>query len=739
MRLVYDALRSQDLFYQGGTMVTSFEREFAEAYAVPYAIASTSGTAAIHVALGAIDLNPGDEVITAPITDAGTIIPILYQSGIPVFADIDSTYNMDPADVRRKITPRTRAIIAVHLFGNPCDMDALSAIAREAGIPLIEDCSQAHMTRYRGQLVGTIGDIGCFSFQQSKHMTTGDGGMTITSNKAYAERMRLFADKGFARKGWGTRAYLFLAPNYRMNELTGAVGRAQLGKVAGVVAKRAALGAEMTLALSKIPGVIPAPITPGAEHAFWLYPVLLEKGSENLESVARAVVAAGFKAFPGYTGKPIYLCTEALRSQKTFGDSSFPFRGPQANRSYEYKEGLCPRAEETLTRLLCLPWDESWSSEDIRKAAGTIARSLGAGGEAERPASAAPVSQAPKPAEASVGGARRHRIGIVGCGDMGRWHFDCYRRNSGVSVVAFADTNLESAQSLARLAGGTAYSSHTTMLEKEKLDAVSICTTPSTHRQIAIDFLNAGVDVLCEKPLTVSASDAKEMYAASEKGHRQLIPAFKFRFAEEVVEARRLIGRGVLGKISSFRLMFGGFAEMSGRWFADAALAGGGVIMDNGPHAVDLVRHLLGEIESVSVETANAQELAVEDTAKIQCRVQDGVIGTIDLSWSLPVPSKTYLEIYGDGGTCVLDLDGLSYRLATWSDWKRLQNHGTASDAFQRQIDHFVGVVAGAKPSVVDREDGPRSQAVIEAAYESLRRDGSVRVEGSARLELVAR
>jgi len=201
-KLLREALLSQNLCCIDGTMVSGFEKEFATAYDSPYAVASTSGTAAIHVALGALDLNPCDEVITAPITDLGTVIPILSQNAIPVFADIDDSYNMDPADVERKITPRTRAIVVVHLFGNPCDMDAMVDIAKRHKIPLIEDCSQAHMAEYKGRYAGTLGDIGCFSFQQSKHMTTGDGGMTITGNKAYYERMKLFADKGYARKGW---------------------------------------------------------------------------------------------------------------------------------------------------------------------------------------------------------------------------------------------------------------------------------------------------------------------------------------------------------------------------------------------------------------------------------------------------------------------------------------------------------------------------------------------------------
>ena len=215
-------------------------------------------------------MNPGDEVITAPITDLGTVIPILYQNAIPVFADIDDTYNMDPADVEQKISPRTRAIIVVHLFGNPCNMDAMVEIAKRHHIPLIEDCSQAHLTEYKGKYVGTIGDIGCFSFQQSKHMTTGDGGMTITANAGYYERMKLFADKGYARKGWGARAYLFHAPNYRMTELVGAVGLAQLRKVKAVVQKRHELGEYMSQLLSDVDGVTPAPVTEGAKHSYWL-------------------------------------------------------------------------------------------------------------------------------------------------------------------------------------------------------------------------------------------------------------------------------------------------------------------------------------------------------------------------------------------------------------------------------------------------------------------------------------
>ena len=233
LKLVHQALRSQRLFRWKGKMVSDFENAFADVFGVPHAVASTSGTSAIHVALGAMDIKDGDEIITTPITDMGTVVPILCQRATPVFADIDSSFNLSPRSIEQHITERTKAIIVVHAFGNPCDMDSIMSIAKQHNLLVVEDCAQANMSRYKGTFLGTIGDIGCFSFQESKHLTTGDGGMTITKNTAFGERMKLFADKGFDRKSNDEITYRFQAPNYRMNALTAAVGLAQLVKVPG--------------------------------------------------------------------------------------------------------------------------------------------------------------------------------------------------------------------------------------------------------------------------------------------------------------------------------------------------------------------------------------------------------------------------------------------------------------------------------------------------------------------------
>ena len=372
VRLVSEAIRSQDLFGWSGRFVDEFQQGFAALYGARHAVASTSGTAAIHVAVGAVDPNPGDEIITAPITDLGSVVPILLQNAVPVFADTDDSYNMDPADVERKITSRTRAIIAVHLFGNACDMDALADIADRHGVMLIEDCSQAHVTKYRGRFLGTIGQIGCFSLQQSKHLTTGDGGMTITDDEALWERMQLFADKGYQRRGYGPRAYAFLAPCYRMNEQTAAVGIPQLDRVRDRVTRRMSLGRQLTAALQDVPGLLPAPVTDGSEHSYWSYPIRVVDW--QAATFARALSAEGVPAGAAYIGNPIFVCAECCASKITYGDSQFPFGSPYTDRDIEYDASLCPTAQDALDHMVTVGLHEGYSESDVRDMAEAIAK-----------------------------------------------------------------------------------------------------------------------------------------------------------------------------------------------------------------------------------------------------------------------------------------------------------------------------------------------------------------------------
>ncbi|MBL9126682.1 MAG: DegT/DnrJ/EryC1/StrS family aminotransferase, partial [Verrucomicrobiales bacterium] len=196
-----DALIRQDtLFYWKGPQTTAFVERFRRVCPATYVMPCSSGTAALHIAVAAAGIGPGDEVITSPITDIGTVIGTLYQQGVPVFADLrPGTYNLDPADVERRITPKTKAIIAVHLCGNPCDLEALRGLADRHRLVLIEDCAQAWGARYRDRPVGSIGHVACWSLQNSKHVTCGDGGVVASSDERIGPRLQKFGDKGFDR------------------------------------------------------------------------------------------------------------------------------------------------------------------------------------------------------------------------------------------------------------------------------------------------------------------------------------------------------------------------------------------------------------------------------------------------------------------------------------------------------------------------------------------------------------
>lgn len=195
-------------------------------------------------------------------------------------------------------------------------------------------------------------------------MSTGDGGMTITNREDYWERIRLFVDKGYVRTGWGPRCYRFLAPNYRMSELTAAVGLSQLGKVDRVVQRRRELGELLGSLIDPIEGVERAASTPGSEHSYWMYPFRVRRWPAHL--FGEALQAEGISNLPGYTGVPMYLCSEALTEARTYGTSRFPLEG----RSYV--KGLCPVAEQALNQIIAVGFHEGYSEGDIRDIAGAI-------------------------------------------------------------------------------------------------------------------------------------------------------------------------------------------------------------------------------------------------------------------------------------------------------------------------------------------------------------------------------
>ncbi|MGN9782690.1 DegT/DnrJ/EryC1/StrS family aminotransferase [Nonomuraea sp. ZG12] len=342
-------IRSGMLNSVWGTEARSLEREVAELYGVRHAVACSSGTAALHLAVVAAAPDPGDEIITTPITDFGTVAPILAQNAVPVFADVDpSDGNLDPDAVEKLIGPRTRAIMAVHLFGAAARVAELRALADRHGLALIEDCAQAWLTELpTGSLAGTAGDVACLSLQQWKHITCGDGGLALTDDDELARRMRLFSDKGWDRAAG--RSYVAFGLNYRMTELQAAVARAQLAKLPEVVAARRRTALRLLEALEGLPGVrLPRP----QGHSWWLFPLVLPGG--GAPELAERLREAGIPARAGYLEQP--LNRAPVWDAPVYGASHYPLEG--------YAPRSCPEAERMVAgTLLIIDWNENYTPD----------------------------------------------------------------------------------------------------------------------------------------------------------------------------------------------------------------------------------------------------------------------------------------------------------------------------------------------------------------------------------------
>lgn len=366
-----EALQQETLFYTQGKKVHQLEADFARKNGIAYAVATSSGTASIHAALIAAEISPGDEVLVSPITDMGSIVPILYQGAVPVFVDLDPrTYTITPAAVEAAITEQTRAILAVHLGGNACDLDALTAIAARHDLVLIEDCAQAFGCTYQGKPIGTIGAVGCFSYNEFKHISSGDGGLVITDDERLAIRLRLATDKAYNRSAQGTeRNPAFLANNYRMTELQGAVAVAQLPKLDSIVARRRRWCGALSEQLADLPGLQLPQETPGCDSSWWFYMLRVvpaELGADATE-FAQALQAEGLRASAHYIGQCIY-------EYPIFTEHSAFARGEHAYMRRTYGKGLCPEAEAILETCVTLAINQAYTETDLAETVAGVRR-----------------------------------------------------------------------------------------------------------------------------------------------------------------------------------------------------------------------------------------------------------------------------------------------------------------------------------------------------------------------------
>jgi perosamine synthetase len=349
---VVAALRSDWL--TTGPKVGEFEEAFAEMTGARHSVAVSNGTAALHAAIFALDIGPGDEVIVPAMTFAASANCVVYQGGTPRFADVDgTTLLIDVESVEQLVSPRTRAIVAVDYAGQPCDYDGLKAIADRHGIALVADAAHSLGASYRGRRVGTLADLSTFSFHPVKHLTTGEGGMITTDDDALAGRMRAFRNHGITsdhRQRTQTGAFFYemvaLGYNYRLTDFQCALGLSQLAKVPRFLAARRAIASRYHRAFAGLVGARPVHVRNDVEHAYHLFPILLDPDalSADRATVFAALVAEGIGVNVHYI--PVHL---------------HPFYRERFNLT----RGLCPVAEAAYDQLLTLPLFASMSDDDV--------------------------------------------------------------------------------------------------------------------------------------------------------------------------------------------------------------------------------------------------------------------------------------------------------------------------------------------------------------------------------------
>ncbi|MDR3400891.1 MAG: DegT/DnrJ/EryC1/StrS family aminotransferase [Chthoniobacter sp.] len=352
-------------FFMGGEKVRAFEQAWAEKYGFKHAVSVNSWTSGLVTAIGAIGIEPGDEVICPPYTMSASATCALFYGGIPVFADIDpDTFCIDPRSVLERVTARTKAIVVVHLFGGPAAMDEILAIARPRGIKVIEDAAQSPGVLYKGRPVGAIGDLGGFSLNFHKHIHTGEGGMIVTNDDKLAHRCQLIRNHGENATAGMDDAELVnvIGGNYRLTEIQAAIGVEQLKRLDGYLNTRAELAAHLAGRLGSLPGfAVQPPLPEGSTHAHYLFPIKYDATVTGLSRhrFVQAVLAEmpapdGFEGTPlteGYV-KPLYL-SPIYQRRIALGSRGFPFRCNEG-ASYDYSPGLCPVAERMYERELLL-------------------------------------------------------------------------------------------------------------------------------------------------------------------------------------------------------------------------------------------------------------------------------------------------------------------------------------------------------------------------------------------------
>jgi perosamine synthetase len=339
----------------GGPRVRRLEHDWTTHFGIQHAVSMNSATSGLYAAVGAAGAGPGDEVIVSPYTMTASATAALVYGSIPVFADIDpETFCITPESIRECITPRTRAIIVVDLFGHPAEMDEIMEIAHEHGITVIEDAAQAPGAMYKGRFAGTLADMGVYSLNYHKAIHCGEGGLVVTDDDGFAERLQLIRNHAeVVVKDKGVKNIVnMIGYNFRMTEIEAAIATEQLKKLDRLVESRIHAADYLRGHMADLHGIIPPHVRPRVRHGYYLFPIRYSAAEVGIprEKFVAAMNAEGIPLLNGYV-EPIYL-EPCYQQRIAFGKDGFPFTYPGYKGTVHYEPGLCPVAERMYYREL---------------------------------------------------------------------------------------------------------------------------------------------------------------------------------------------------------------------------------------------------------------------------------------------------------------------------------------------------------------------------------------------------
>ncbi|MFX0184468.1 MAG: DegT/DnrJ/EryC1/StrS family aminotransferase [Candidatus Hodarchaeota archaeon] len=452
-------MKNKRLTFMSGTEIEDFENVFANYMGSKFAIAVSSGTAALHVSLAAAGIGAGDEVLVPPYSFVATATSVLHQNAIPIFVDIDPiSFCIDPTDLPNKITNRTKAIIPVHLFGHPADMDPILEFAESNNLIVIEDACQSHGAEYKGRKVGTIGKFGCFSLFESKNMMTGEGGMIITDDEEFANQCRLVRHHG--ESAW--YIYERLGYNYRMTTMQAAIGIEQLKKLKYMNEGRIKNSLYLNSLLVDIPGIILPQIPDYGTHVFHAYVIKVDpiiigmNGKELAERLNR-----DFQITQLIYPSGLYT-SQLFQEQKGYGERRCPFTCPFFEKEVKYENIQCPNTDLIAENIIGLPNWHQLSYIELSLVAARILQEmeqiLGINLKIEDRVIGTMISTEVTPKINSIlkdvpKVSKPLKVGVIGFGGIGQVHAAAYAASPWTELHSFATRNSLSLQGAALFFG----------------------------------------------------------------------------------------------------------------------------------------------------------------------------------------------------------------------------------------------------------------------------------------------